>query len=69
MQTTLWQVQASGPYISFGARRRRKLDSQACNQPYMDRFWCPTRGWFARKPCPFVNRQECDRFTRMCGSL
>lgn len=65
----LWQVRADNTHIAFGERRRRKLHSQACNEPFLGRFWCPERRWFSKSPCPFQNRGECDCFKKLCGAL
>ncbi len=65
----LWKVIAAGDHIAFGGKRRRKLHPDACNEPFKDFYWCPRRKWFSKKPCPFLNRLECDNFKAMCGAL
>ena len=64
----LWTVEIDGKDIVIGGRRRTKLHPSGCNQPYRNAFWCPKKHWFQSKPCPFVNRRECDNYARMCGS-
>ena len=65
----LWQVRTEGEYIELGFFRRKKLNSQGCNEPFKDRFWCPKRKWFLKSPCPFINKKECDNYKRLCGAL
>jgi len=65
----LWKVETQDEYISFGDRRRRRLYAEACNEPFKDFYWCPTRKWFMKSPCPFVCRLECDNFKHMCGAI
>lgn len=65
----LWQVSTTDSHIAFGPYRRKKLYPSGCNEPFKGRFWCPGRGWFLKGPCPFVNKQECGNFRRMCGAI
>lgn len=65
----LWSVTTSGDSIRFGGKARRTLTHQGCNEPFKGSFWCPGRKWFAKEPCPFSCKQECDNYRRMCGAL
>ncbi|WP_243545802.1 hypothetical protein [Pseudodesulfovibrio tunisiensis] len=66
---SVWKVEIRKGEIRFGDRKRRMLTRNGCNEPFKDVFWCPRRQWFRREPCPFVNRDECSTFARLCGSL
>lgn len=65
----LWNVTTSGDTIRFGAKARKTGPSGGCNEPFRGAYWCPSRKWFSKEPCPFTCRQECDNYRRMCGRL
>lgn len=65
----VWQFRIISNEVWMGKKRRTALTAQGCNEPFKDRYWCPTKHWFQKSPCPFVNRNECRNFERMCGSL
>ncbi len=65
----VWRVEVEDGAISFGSRKRAKLTRNGCNEPFKNAYWCPKRRWFAKEPCPFVNKWECMNFTRLCGGL
>jgi hypothetical protein len=66
---SLWKVETDEEFISFGEKRRKKTNAKGCNEPFKGRYWCPRLRWFAKAPCPFLNRQECDSYRRQCGAL
>jgi hypothetical protein len=70
---SLWQVRFDKDHVYMGERRRRKLSSDGCNEPMAtsrgSAYWCPKRGWFSSRPCPFLNKRECDTYKRLCGAL
>lgn len=66
---SVWQVSLQGAHLRLGRTLAHKLHARGCNQPFKGRFWCPKKGWFNTKPCPFTCRTECDNFRRMCGAL
>ena len=43
---TLWKVKTEDDYISFGQNKRKKLRPSACNEPFKEYFWCPSKKWF-----------------------
>jgi len=38
-----------------------------CGFQLLGRFWCPEKKWFAKRPCGFENKNECDNFKEQCG--
>lgn len=66
---SVWRFETREKVVRAGDYERKMLTPDGCNEPFKNRFWCPKRGWFLREPCPFVNKQECDTYKRMCGSL
>jgi len=67
--TTLWEVRTDASHIAFGERKRKKLRPSACNEPFKGYYWCPSKKWFFKEPCPFLNRRECRNYRRMCRLL
>lgn len=65
----VWRFNVSDDCVEFGGVKRKKLTPDGCNEPYGKRFWCPRRRWFLTEACPFVSRQECDSYRRMCGAI
>uniref|UniRef100_A0A7C4AG66 Uncharacterized protein n=1 Tax=Fundidesulfovibrio putealis TaxID=270496 RepID=A0A7C4AG66_9BACT len=65
----LWSVSTSDDTIRFGSKARRMTGNRGCNEPFKGNFWCPGRKWFAKEPCPFVSKAECDNYRRMCGAI
>ena len=66
---SVWKFSIEDEVVKQGEKQRLKLTRNGCNEPFRDRFWCPKRGWFRTEPCPFVNRNECENYRVMCGSL
>jgi hypothetical protein len=66
---SVWQFRIESDRVKMGDRDRVALTSDGCNEPYKNRYWCPSKRWFLKAPCPFVNRNECRTFKLMCGSL
>ncbi|MEN8199486.1 MAG: hypothetical protein ABFR63_05365 [Thermodesulfobacteriota bacterium] len=64
---TIWQFSHVKDTVRYGTKRRRSLTGTGCNEPFKGRFWCPRKRWFAKDPCPFLNRRECHNFDCMCG--
>jgi len=65
----VWRFEIHDNEVRYGEKKRLKLTSKGCNEPYKNRYWCPKRKWFHRSPCPFVNRTECENYIMMCGCL
>jgi len=65
----IWRFEIDDESVRHGERQRRKLTANGCNEPFKGRYWCPKLNWFQREACPFVNRQECENYRLMCGSL
>lgn len=66
---TIWRFHISNKHVSYGERQRRQLTANGCNEPFKNRYWCPSAAWFMTEPCPFLNRRECENYRNMCGSL
>jgi len=66
---SVWQFRVLANEVWIGKRHRLALTRTGCNEPFKDRYWCPSRRWFLRSPCPFLSRNECTTFKGMCGSL
>jgi hypothetical protein len=65
----VWRVKSEGDAISFGSFERKKFNRNGCNEPFKNAFWCPKKRWFAKEPCPFVNKWECMNYARFCGAI
>ena len=65
----LWRVTQTPGAVHFGSVTAVALNPAGCNQPFCGRFWCPRKGWFVDRPCPFRDRGECDTFRRMAGTV
>lgn len=55
--------------MRFGSYSRKATTPSGCNEPFRNNYWCPKRKWFAKEPCPFVNKQECMNFMRLAGGI
>lgn len=55
--------------MRIGSFTRKATTSSGCNEPFRNAYWCPKRKWFAKEPCPFVNRFECMSFARFSGAI
>jgi len=65
----IWKFSTHGGKVRHGNKKREAVTGNGCNEPFKGRYWCPKRQWFRKKPCPFINRQECENFEIMCGSI
>lgn len=65
----LWKFSIEGAVVQHGTSRRGKITGTGCNEPYKNRYWCPKLQWFRREPCPFVDKQECENYKKMCGAI
>ena len=65
----VWRFTLIDGTVKSGDRQRKQLTGSGCNEPFKDRYWCPTRKWFLKSPCPFVNRRECRNYEQMCGCV
>lgn len=65
----VWRFAIQDDVVAYGERKRQKITRDGCNEPYKGKYWCPKLQWFRRDTCPFLNRQECENFEVMCGSL
>ncbi|BBD09943.1 hypothetical protein [Desulfovibrio ferrophilus] len=65
----IWKVTMDGKDVQFGEAKRKRITPSGCNEPFKRWYWCPRRQWFNKIPCPFVNKNECDTYRRMCGNL
>lgn len=66
---SIWKFSIQERQVRHGKKNRMQLTLDGCNEPFKDRFWCPKLQWFKTSPCPFVNRNECESYERMCGGL
>ena len=66
---SVWKFSIQNNMVTYGEDTRPLLTKDGCNEPFKGRFWCPKRQWFRRSPCPFVNRNECESYELMCGSI
>ncbi|MFZ5759454.1 MAG: hypothetical protein ACOY4H_05480 [Thermodesulfobacteriota bacterium] len=67
---SVWRFAISDNMVRYGHRERKMLLlHNGCNEPFKGRYWCPKAQWFRKEVCPFVNRNECEAFTQMCGCL
>jgi len=65
----VWKFSIRGDGVSYGTKKRGKLTKGGCNEPFKDRYWCPTKlQWFQGEPCPFLNQKEWANFEIMCGA-
>lgn len=65
----VWRVRTEGNVIHLGDQKRKMLTSRGCNEPFHESYWCPKRKWFRKEPCPFINKNECNTYYKLCGSL
>ena len=65
----IWKFAIEGNTVKAGNRIRKKLTPRGCNEPFRGRYWCPKLQWFRPEACPFENKNECEAFETMCGSL
>ncbi|MFH1217273.1 MAG: hypothetical protein V1706_12295 [Pseudomonadota bacterium] len=66
---SIWRFTIQDNLVSYGEKQRKMLLRNGCNEPFKGRYWCPKAQWFQKEVCPFVNRNECENFKLMCGSL
>lgn len=66
---SLWKFKILGNEVKYGEKKRKKLTSEGCNEPYKDRYWCPKLEWFRKEQCPFQSQTECECYRIMCGSI
>ena len=65
----VWKFSINGDEVHYGTKKRRKVTTKGCNEPYRNRYWCPKLQWFQCEPCPFLCQEECNNFEEMCGAL
>ncbi|MEJ2689779.1 MAG: hypothetical protein P8130_07490 [Deltaproteobacteria bacterium] len=66
---TIWKFSVEENTVKAGSRTRKKITAMGCNEPFKGRYWCPKLQWFRPEVCPFENKNECEAFKTMCGSL